>query len=284
MTMKRTLLALAALLSLTSCRYVSSFLREGDVVARIGSHKLYSDDLEAYVPKGLSPEDSASLAQQYIRTWAMDRMFEEVARKELSKADLDVSKELDDYRSSLLKYRYEQSYINHRLDTAISDAVIEEYYDTHREQFRLPQPIVKARFVAIRRDSPTYAAVKNELSVEDEDGMVAADSLIVMNTVRNTSFGGSWTEASALAREFGTDYATMFMKMNGNYIEMVDDEGNAGLAYIYDMMDAGRVGPQEFYRDRIRDIILSARKQALLSELERELLEAVRKRDNYVEF
>lgn len=284
MTMKRTLLALAALLSLTSCRYVSSFLREGDVVARIGSHKLYSDDLEAYVPKGLSPEDSASLAQQYIRTWAMDRMFEDVARKELSKADLDVSKELDDYRSSLLKYRYEQSYINHRLDTAISDAVIEEYYDTHREQFHLPQPIVKARFVAIRRDSPTYAAVKKELSVEDEDGMVAADSLIVMNTVRNTSFGGSWTEASVLAREFGTDYATMFMKMNGNYIEMVDDEGNAGLAYIYDMMDAGRVGPQEFYRDRIRDIILSARKQALLSELERELLEAVRKRDNYVEF
>ena len=71
----------------------------------------------------------------------------EVAEKELSKSEKNVDKELEDYRRSLLKYRYEQKYVNQRLDTAVTDAQIEKYYEAHIETFKLSLPIAKARFL-----------------------------------------------------------------------------------------------------------------------------------------
>ena len=118
-----------------SCKTITSFVHDGKVVARVGSHKLYESELSAYIPDSASPDDSTRLALQYINTWATDVVFNDVAEKELSKSEKDVAKELEDYRRSLIKYRYEQKYINQRLDTAITSAQIEKYYDEHLDGF-----------------------------------------------------------------------------------------------------------------------------------------------------
>lgn len=282
--MKAVSLILAFSLLLGSCTYVTSILHEGDVVAQVGAHRLYSSDLDAYIPRGLSPEDSIGLAKQYISSWAVEQLYDDTAKKELSKEDQDVSKELDDYRRSLLKYRYEQTYINQRLDTTIAASEIESYYDSHQEQLKLTLPIVRARYVTVMKGSPNLAKVKKQLSVEDEDGMVAVDSVLLMSTLRNTNFGGQWVEAPVLAREFGIDYSEMLSSVSNGYIERLDEDENRRVAYIYQIIQPGKTGPVEFYKEKIKDIILSARKQALLSSLERELLEKARAQGNYVTF
>lgn len=272
---------MATALALCSCSFVESLVHEGEVVAKAGSYELYSTELESYIPKGLSPEDSTSLAQQYINTWAMEHLYEEMANRELSKADLDVSKELDAYRRSLLKYRYEQSYVNQRLDTAITENQIGDYFKSHQDQLKLSLPILKARFVTVQKDSPNLTKIRKELSVDDSE-MMASDSVLFMSTIRSTDFGGRWIEAPVLAREFGTDYVTALSMMKGNYIESVDENGNHNIAYVYEMIKAGQIGPEEFYRGRIKDIILGSRKQSLLVNLERDLLEEARRQGNYV--
>lgn len=263
---------------LCSCSFVSSLMHEGEVVANVGSRKLYSVEIESYIPKGMSPDDSLKLAQQFIRNWTIERLYEQVAEKELSKAAQDVSKELEDYRRSLLKYRYEQSYVNQRLDTTITDKQIGDYYDSHQAQLKLKAPILRARYVKVYKDSPNLQTIRKQLSVEDEDGMVATDSLLIMSTIRNTHYGGRWVEASVLAREFGVDYESLLNDMANGYIERKDAEGNDCIAYVYEIIKAGHRGPEEYYRDRIKDIILSARKQTLLLELEQDLLKTARTR------
>lgn len=279
--MKRALAISLTALALVSCNFVTSLVHEGELVAKAGSHELYSTELESYIPKGLSPEDSTSFAQQYINTWAMERLYEDMANRELSKSDLDVTKELDDYRRSLLKYRYEQSYVNQRLDTSISENQISDYFKSHQDQLRLTLPILKARYVTVLKDSPNLTKIRKELSVDDSQ-MMAADSVLFMSTLRNTDFGGSWVEAPVLAREFGTDYVTALSSMKGGYIETTDEAGNHNIAYVYELIKAGEVGPEEFYRERIKDIILGSRKQTLLNNLERDLLEEAREQGNYV--
>lgn len=256
-------------------------MHDGELVAKAGSHKLYSGEVESYIPKGVSPEDSLALAQQYINSWAMEQLYQDMAERELSKEDLDVSKELEDYRSSLLKYRYEQSYVNHRLDTVISSNQIDNYFDEHQDQLKLNLPILKARFVTVLKDSPNLTRIRKELSAEDEGGVMKADSLLFMSTLRNTDFGGKWIEAPVLAREFSTDYASMLSSMKNGYIESTDESGNHNIAYVYEMIKAGQVGPEEFYKERIKEIILGARKQSLLNALERDLLEEARVQGNY---
>ena len=128
-------------------------------MAKVGSHKLYDTELNAYIPDSASPEDSVKLALQYINSWATDMMFNDLADKELSKSEKNVDKELEAYRQSLLKFRYEQKFINQRLDTAVTESQIENYYESHIENFKLQLPIAKAQFLYIYTDYPNLGMI-----------------------------------------------------------------------------------------------------------------------------
>ena len=158
--------------AIVSCRAISNFLRNDEVVAQVGMERLYRKDLDAVVPKTISSEDSVRLARQFIDAWASDRIYVAIAEEQLSKAEKDVARELEDYRMSLLKYRYEQLYVNERLDTAVSDDMVDEYYESHKESFKLGRPLVKARFLRIHTDSPMLENIRKSF----EDIMLSRSS------------------------------------------------------------------------------------------------------------
>lgn len=155
------LVPIAAVLLLCACNAIGSLLHDGEVVASVGENKLYSTELAGYIPSGVSPEDSTRLADSYIEAWTRDMRFIELAEKELSKEEKDVTRELEEYKRTLLRYRYEQKYINQRLDTAITAGQVEEYYKAHKEMFRLAAPVVKARFAVIPENRPIWAPLRN---------------------------------------------------------------------------------------------------------------------------
>ena len=123
------------------------------VVARVGEHRLMRSELAVYIPAGVSSEDSVGLSQQYIKAWAEELLFLDMAESRLSKEEQDVSKELEEYRRTLLKYRYEERYINERLDTLISDEEVRNYYQAHTDKFLVDRPLLKTRYMVIPADS-----------------------------------------------------------------------------------------------------------------------------------
>lgn len=268
-----------------SCETITSFVRglgSGPVVARVGSHKLYASELAAYIPDNASPEDSSRLALQYINTWASDLIFTDMADKELSKSEKNVDRELEDYRHSLLKYRYEQKYINQRLDTAVTQGQIEKYYEDHKETFKLQLPIAKAVYMSISAESPNLEIIKKKIRSDKPEARVEADSIAYSSAFRYVDFGNAWVDLVTLSRELGTDYGTALSMMKDGFVEVPDGNGNLNIAYIYSLMRAGETGPVEYYSERIKDIILSTRKQALLTGLERDLIENARNQENFV--
>ena len=264
-----------------SCRAISNFLHDDEVVASAGSEKLYRSDLDAVIPKGISPEDSASLAMRYINTWASDIVYVAVAEQQLSKSDRDVSAELEDYRKSLLKYRYEQLYVNERLDTAVTDENIEDYYNRHQEKFVLGRPLVKARYLRIHTDSPGLEPIRKKMGSSEVDDLVEADSLAFSAAMKFSTWNNDWIDAASLAGEFGTDYNSMLNSMSGGWIEYKDTTGFIKLAYVPEMIAKGRKAPVEYSAPIIKDMIISARKQALISGLERDLLNDARENGNF---
>ena len=267
---------------LSSCRAISSFLRGGEVVAEVGSVKLYRSDLDKVIPKGLSADDSTFLARQYIEGWATELVYLGIAEQQLSKAEKDVTRELEDYRKSLLKYRYEQLYVNERLDTAVTDEKIEEYYNSHQEKFILGRPLIKARFMSISADSPAKEQIRKRMSSDKVEDLVEADSLAYSAALKYTTWSDRWIDVTALAGEFSTDYAVLLSQMKNRWIEQVDTLGVARIAYIPAIMQKGEVAPLEYSAPVIRDIIISARKQALTSTLEQDLLKDARENGQFV--
>lgn len=278
-------IAVIVLLAMTSCETITSFVRDlryGQVVAKVGSHKLYASELASYIPDSASPEDSTRLALQYINTWASDQLFNDVAERELSKTEKNVDKELEDYRHSLLKYRYEQKYVNQRLDTAVTRAQIEKYYEDHSANFKLSLPIAKAVYMNISEESPNLEIIKKKMRSNKPEARIEADSIAFSSAFRYTDFGDKWVDLVKLSREVGTDYGTLLSQVKDGMAEIPDGNGNLNIVYFFSLMKAGQVGPVEYFEEQIRDIILSTRKQALLSRLERDLIENARNQENFV--
>jgi hypothetical protein len=282
MKVRNVILFGALLLCLLSCERISNFIHDDEVVAKVGREKLYRSQLENYIPSGLSSEDSTNLALQYIKSWATEKLFVGLADSQLSKSEKDVTKELEEYRNSLLRFRYEQRYLNERLDTVITYSEIETYYNGHKDLFVLDVPIVKARFLDIMNDSPNRERIVKRMSSSDYDDLVEADSLAYSSALKYFDYSDRWITAVALAKEFGTDYATMLSGLKNGYIEVDIGNGDLQVAYICDIRRGGTLAPIEYCEDRIRDIILSNRKHALFTDLERDLLDDALDKQNFV--
>ncbi len=267
---------------LVACNTIQSIIHDDEVVARVGQEKLYLSDVEKYIPEFVSAEDSLNLVRQYINSWATEILYQQVAQEQLSEDEMDVTSELEDYRRSLLKFRYEQRYINDRLDTLVTDSQVEAYYAAHPEHFQLERPVLKVRFLDIDRKSQSKDKIVKLMSsdkFEDNEEAAALASSAALKYFDNTA---NWTDAIVLAREFGTDYADMLAAMRGKVIKIEPaDRDDVMIAYVADIRKNG-VAPIEYVKDRICDYILSARKQELLTSLEQDLLEDALDRKTFV--
>ena len=269
------LIALAAVSACQMVHRVSDSAAElfGDaVVARVGEHRLMRSELAAYIPAGVSSEDSLALAQSYIKSWAEELIFLDMAEKHLSAEEKDVTKDLEDYRRTLLKYRYEERYINDRLDTLISDEEVRNYYREHMDKFLVERPLLKVRYMIIPADSRSLKTIKELMSSDDAMDAIAADSLAFTAALRYVDSSDAWMDAILLARDLGTDEASMMSAMRNRTIEFKGDDGLLRVAYVVDMVQKGSPAPLDYCEERIKDILLSARKHELVGGLERDLL------------
>ena len=273
---------LIVLPALSSCKAISSFFRGDEVVAEVGSEKLYRSEIDQILPKGIAPEDSTRLAMQYIATWASDLVYISIAEEQLSKSEKDVTKELEDYRKSLLKYRYEQLYVNERLHTSVTDDQVQEYYEAHRDKFILARPVMKARYLAIFSDSPAKEQIKKRMSSSELDMLVEAESLAFSAAHKYTGWNDEWIDASVLAREFDMDYAAMLALQKGSWIEKDGDDGLSRIAFLSEVVGEGELAPVEYAAQNIRDMIISSRKQKLITTLEQDLLKDARDNGKFV--
>ena len=266
---------------LASCRAISRFLHDDEVVAEVDGVLLYRSDLDEVIPAGLSQEDSVRLAARYINSWASNQVFIGIAEQQLSKSEKDVTKELEAYRKALLKYRYEQLYVNERLDTAVSEDKVQQYYNENADKFVLERPVVKARFLSISSKSPMKEQIKKKMSSSESADVLEADSLAYTAAMKFETWDGRWVDINILSGEFGMDHATLLSKRKGNWIEFTDTTGILNVAYIEAFMDKGAMAPVEYTTPVIKDLIVSVRKQELINSLEQNLLEDARRNGKY---
>lgn len=276
------------LVAVCSCKVVNTLsdtaneLFRGEVVARAGDHKLHLSELEKYIPQGVSSEDSTKLARQYIDAWAQELLLLDMADEQLSPAEKDVSKELEDYRRTLLKYRYEQLYINQRLDTLITAEEVNSFYKENSALFRLERPIVKARYLLIPADSKSIKNLRKLMSSEEEADVMDAANLASTTAIKYVDQADTWMDALSLAREMGIEYQKLLSGIRNQFMEYTDENGILHLAYLAEQVPEGKTAPLEYCEDRIRELILSARKHTLEESLEQDVLEDARKNNKYV--
>lgn len=257
-------------LSVSSCRLYDSLFK-GDAVARAGKNLLYRSDIEKLGIKGFSPEDSALMVERYIYSWAKERLLLDMAESRLSNADKDVEEQLEDYRRQLLVYRYEQKYVEQRLDTVISEREYREYYDAHPEDFVTRVPLMKGIYVKISGSSPNLNSIRSLYRSRNAEDTDRLEQLCYTSAEKYWVFD-EWVSVDAVVDGTGMDVSEMDRILKTDSCIERNFRGYVYLVSVDGYVPQGGNAPFEYCRNRIRESILSRRKQELLASLERNLL------------
>ena len=117
---------LMLVLALFSCQN-SNNGKDDKPVAAIYDKVLYQSDLQGIMYDGISTNDSLVRTKVFIDNWIRRQLLIHQAENNLDKSELDCVKEMEDYRNSLIIYKYESMLIAQNLDTVVSDEEIEKY-------------------------------------------------------------------------------------------------------------------------------------------------------------
>lgn len=128
------------------------------VVASVGTTLLHESEIKT-IGVGLPQSDSLKLLQAHVNSWVRKQVKLQEAERVLKNRGVDVEALVRDYRNSLLVHRLDQYYVENKLDTVLTQEVVENYYKQHKSEFKLDRDIVKGRSVRV----PNSYRQKNKL-------------------------------------------------------------------------------------------------------------------------
>lgn len=241
-------------------------------VARVANNYLYKDELSAIIPAGsTSSQDSADRVETYIDSWIGKQLLIQEATRKMNINEAEVERKILDYRYSIIAYEFQTYYIKQNLDTAVSKAEIERYYNANIDNFILKQNIVQATFIKLPKTAPRTEKVK-EMILKKNDNRRELKSYCLSFSAAYHISDSTWIVFDDLVRNSPLaeiPNKIQFLKSNP-YNETSDDN------YLYFLkVEAYRisdnVSPLEFVRGEIKNIILNKRKVELAKQLEEEV-------------
>jgi hypothetical protein len=256
---------------MASCSFFPAKQQPGDkdvVVAEIDNRKLFLSDIAAIFPSGINAKDSLELLKNYINTWARKYLMAAKAEMYLDKEQKNVERELEDYRLSLLSYRYENQYVEQKIDTAILQEELEAFYEQQADIFPLAAPYVQAIYIKVRKDASGTATIRRHARAAKDDNLRKLDSLCTKVAALCDFFSDQWLDMDFLAREtvFTADQCAQSLKENG-YLEQTDEKHLYILSFRA-VKKEGDAAPLAQVRDNITHLIIGKRKRDLVKKLE----------------
>jgi hypothetical protein len=246
-------------------------------VAKVGNAVLYKSDLARLIQPGLTLPDSTMMARSIIDKWVRKQLIMQQALLNLTDAEKNVEKELEEYRTSLIIYKYEQKYIQERLDTIVTEEEIQQYYNDNLQSFILPVSVAKVQFVQLPLQVKPDL-LRGWLLQANEESVKKIEEFCYQVAVKYEYFGDRWVSFDNIKMLFPYSLVPSEQNLISNKLYEVSDTAYRYMLYLREVKSKGTQSPYEFVRDNIRNIIILKRKQKLVNDLENNIyLDALNK-------
>ncbi|MBN2613635.1 MAG: hypothetical protein JXB00_18910 [Bacteroidales bacterium] len=264
---KKAVFILLAVMAAAGCKHGKDTPAESPVV-RVFDKYLYPANLDNVIPDNISKSDSIVLANDYIDKWVRKQLLLRRAELNLTEEEKNVDEQLENYRSSLLIFKYEQSLIKQKLDTIIGIVEIEKYYNDNPANFLLNENLVKAVFVKVPRKAPNIWELRRLYRSEDEEDLKKLEAYTFQHAEKYEYYNDDWVNFAEIEKElpYRIDNPQNLLRYRKNY-EVKDST----YYYFVDLKDfrlIGSVAPLSYVMEDIRTIIANKRKIQLINKLE----------------
>lgn len=270
------LFGIAFLALLAGCDYFQKSSKEV-VVAECYGKYLYESDLKGIVPEGASVMDSIQRVSTFIDSWIKRQVLIHQAENNLNKEALNLDKQMEEYRNSLVIYAYESQLINQKLDTVVSEDEIAEYYEQNKEDFQLRNTMVRVVYVILDEDSDEWGTFKKLLSDPDTLMLQNIDIQASYYAVKSFVDVDQWIRLDELTNIIPIEIfnAESFLKKN-SFVCFDMDEYTYMVRFVDYLLEES-ISPLEMVHDNIKSVILAQRKQALLEKMRSSIYEKAKR-------
>ena len=267
--------------SLTSCDYFKS-QEPKEPVARVNDTYLFKEDLQSLIQENTTAEDSLLIVTNYINRWATQQILIERAKVNLAQSQLDNYDQLvQDYKNDLYTKGYKNAIVTRQLDSAISDATYQQYYDQNKESFALNERLLKLRYIYLSQENSSLNTLRQQLQRFNAEDIEALEEVAIQ--FKKYYFNDStWVKQDALIKEIPLMAVKSNAELlkNSNYVQLQDSLG-VYLILVKTTLERNQIAPLAFVKPTIEQIILNKRKLDLIKQLEADITKDAIKNNDF---
>ncbi|MDL2222149.1 peptidyl-prolyl cis-trans isomerase [Parabacteroides sp. OttesenSCG-928-N08] len=249
-----------------------------DLLAKVGERELRRTEVLAIIPKGSTSADSLLYAENYIKRWIKDALLYEVALENLGSEKAEIDRLAEEYRQSLIRYRYQERLVRERLQDDIRESDKLNYYDENQKKFVLDKSLIKGLFLKVPADAPGLDEIKKSYKSTTEEALEKIEKYSLQNATIYDYFLDRWVDFDELMDNIPMHIADpkQFLKSN-KQIELTDSL-YCYMLNINEYLSAGMVAPYDYAAPSITEMLINRRKVEFLRTFEEELYnDAIRK-------
>ena len=269
-----------------SCKSSPKEQEEGSarIVAKAGNEDLNIDAFNDHFLSAGVVKDSNYLSKKSIESWATEALFYQEALTKLKEDEIQIDREVEDYRKSLVNYVYQSKIVEANLDTTVSRLEIENYYNEHRDNFILKENIVKVNYFKIPLKAQGLEKIRRLLYMSNPKDAELLKELCVQNAENFFMNDSTWLFLDDIKKEIPKLKEQSDLNLTpGRVLEFVD------LSYYYylrikDIKIKNGLSPINFERQNIKNFVINSRKVQLIKEYKLLLLEKAKTDKTFIVF
>ena len=266
--MNRAILIFYSFLLLTGCNNKHN-QNKRTAVAEVGQTILYYDEIPRLIQRDVNEADSVALIQNYINKWAKRQLLLQKAEDNLSpELKNEIDRQLNETRSNLVIYQYQQQMILEKLDTLVTDTELENYYSTNENSFVLTSNIVKALFIKLPLETPDLNKIRVLARSNDQKDLQQLESYCYQFAEKFDDFNEDWIPMNKLSVELHQSIENEENFLKRNTFFDTSDSTSTYLVIIRDYRLRSSLAPFEYVKDDIKRIILNTRRFEFIQALE----------------
>ena len=265
--MKKTTIILLVLTLLVGCDRLDIKRLQG-VVAECNGESLLATEIEA-LTLGLSAEDSAQVAEQYVHQWAINLLMKDVIRGNQNK---EIERLVAEYRRSLYQHEWEQHLVARRMSQHVEDSVVLAYYEANKHHFVLRETILRGVLLVVPNGAPSMDQLKRYIvEPQDEEHIEWVEKYAYQYASGYDLFLDEWKTANQFLLRMPFEEDNLQKQLKQQRQITMQDSLNSYILQVVDVYVKGEQMPIDYARKEIEKIILSQR-QVDFIESERENL------------
>lgn len=246
-------------------------VNDTDVLVKVKDRILKRSEVTGRIPKGSTSADSLLLAESLTKKWVKDALVYDLALRNMGEDKEEIEKLVEEYRHSLVRYRYQERLVKEKLAGDIRESDMLNYYEENQTKFVLDKSLIKGLFLKIPIDAPGISDVKGWYKSTSESALEKIEKYSVQNASIYDYFYDKWVDFDEVMDNIPLHVSNSNAFLKANKFVEVQDSSYFYLLNIKEYLLSGSVAPYVFAGPQIKDMLVNQRKVEFLKDFENEL-------------